>query len=342
MNNDTPPNTITCDTGEIDILSCESLLRTNPERVLRISPASHPPFYAVSNVLCLGTASQVLCPVNVSGGRFSVLQESWTYGLEMFKSLTLRSLRSSPSGKCRTIQEAAPLNFIWSTNFWHWILEGASRIAVLESLGFQGVYIVPPFDHVPDTLEILRIPRQRIVYWGEQYMVKRLVVSAHMPPDRFTPATMQALRILRERFSAELPGLPATRRCYVKRTATRKVRNESDVLAMLQSMGFEVMIPEEQPSVRAQLDFMRNVQCSVMPHGANCALAFLQPENTHFLELFGMSYVNNCNGPMAAAAGLNHYQMTEKSSENLTFDMNRDFDVDVDFLRYRLKRILHR
>ncbi|MDR2800723.1 MAG: glycosyltransferase family 61 protein [Desulfovibrio sp.] len=327
--------------GALTTVSCETLLRSVPERVSRVSsPLSRLPLYVVRDIFSLGRPSQAFCLRDPEQDRFYLLQESWGYDIESFLLATVKSLRNATDGVCGVLAEAAPLCFVWAGNFWHWIFEGLARVAVLESQGFRGAYIVPPSDIATETMDILRIPRRRIILGTQPYFIKKLYVSAHMPPDKFTPGTMEALTALRNFLHPRIPRLPAKKRCYIKRIYTRKIQNESEVIAMLDPMGFEVMVPEEQPGIFSQLVYMSNVECSVMPHGANCALAFAQPPGSHFFELFGRGYVNHCNGPMAEVAGLHSHQLVEKSAEPMAFDPNGDYDVDVDFLSSMLRKIL--
>ncbi|CAK7058711.1 MAG: hypothetical protein DELT_01330 [Desulfovibrio sp.] len=341
MATDAPPPVFDYDIGPLAITSCEAFRQKSPERVTLLSGAAHPAVYAVSDVLFLGGFSQALCPVSAGGTSLALLQESWAYGLDdLFASATLQSLRRTAPGTCRTLEEAAPVCFVWEDNFWHWMFEGLARVALLESLGYRGAYIIPPYDHALETMVMLQIPRQRLVMGRQPYRVKRLVVTEHMAPDTFAPGTIRTFHALKERLDAACSRQTGTKRCYIKRIGRRKVANEPEVTAMLESLGFAVMTPEDFASPIEQLAYMSNVECSVMAHGANAALAFAQPRDAHFFELFGMGYVNNCNGPMAEVAGLHHHQLVEKTAENAHFDQYGDFTVDVDFLRSRVRRVL--
>jgi hypothetical protein len=341
MTMNAPPLDPDQDRDSPPLTSCEALRLTNPERVSRLSPPTRLGVYAVSEVLFMGSPSQALCPVNAGDSEPCLLEESWPYGLDSFLPPTRRALARTPAGGCRVLEEAAPLCFVWGDNFWHWIFEGLARIAVLESLGYRGPYIIPPYAHALETAVMLRIPRQRLLMGQQPYFVKRMVVTGHMAPDKFSPCTLQAFHALKTRLNGVLPGFPGVgaRRCYIRRIGKRKIRNEQEVIAMLEPMGFETMTPEEH-SAMDQLIYMSDAGCSVMAHGANAALAFVQPRDAHFFELFGMGYVNNCNGPMATIAGLHHHQMTEKTEDAVAFAPDRDFEVDVDFLRHRLRKIL--
>lgn len=328
-----------CDISAPVLISCESLRAKCPERVSLVSSASPLAVYRVSDVFFLGRYCQALSMTGIGGDNLHVLEESWTYNFEAFPSIALKSLADTTSGS-GVLEEAFPLCFIWAENFWHWIFEGLTRVAVLEAMGFRGTYIVPPFDHAMETMIMMQVPRHRLVLGQRPYFVKQLLVSGHMPPDRFTPGTMYALQALHKRFAGQIPRLPGKKRCYLKRLGNRKVRNEREVISMLEPLGFEVTSPEEQPSIMAQFTYISNAECSIMPHGANCALAFGQPRDAHFIELFGMGYVNNCNGPMVEAAGLQHHQITEKTTQDVTLNPDGDFEVDVDFLYYKVRKIL--
>ncbi|MDL2279389.1 glycosyltransferase family 61 protein [Desulfovibrio sp. OttesenSCG-928-G11] len=325
---------------KLPLVSCRKLLDREPARIRRVSPSSQPAFYAVKDVLCLGQLSQALLPLDGAGHPAGLLEESWSYGIDDFPAITRKSLALGPSDGHLVLEEAAPLCFIYTCNFWHWLFEGLARVAVLESLGFRGQYIIPPDSHALETMLLLRIPRDRLLVGLRPFFIKRLLVSAHLPPDKFSPGTLAALHSLRSRLLAHLPRAAGSKRCYIRRLGKRKVSNEKELIAMLEPMGFEIMTPEAQPHAPAELLYMSNAECSVMPHGANCALAFAQPRDAHFFELFGMAYVNNCNGPMVKTAGLHYHQLVEKTGDLSAAAAEADFAVDVDFLRYCLRRAL--
>jgi len=297
--------------------------------------------YRMNNVLCAGLLFQTLCPMEQNGGFRYRLKESWTYDVPRFPAIAARGLSLNREDGLRHLEEAAPLCQVWSNNFWHWTFEGLSRVAMLEAIGFTGNYIVQPIPFVLQSLDMLGIDPRRIVPGTGPYFVKKAVVTEHILPTAFTTKTAIAQKTLYWAVRKKLQTLPGKKRCYIRRTGNRKLLNESDVIAMLAPLGFEVMTPEDMPSVAAQFTYMTNVECSVMPHGANTTLIMAQPAGSYFFELFGKSYINHCNGPMIQIANLNYSQLVESSEEAFPFDVVADYEVNVDLLRHMVCCALH-
>jgi hypothetical protein len=101
----------------------------------------------------------------------------------------------------------------------------------------------------------------------------------------FVPSYMNRIGLwyrnfLIERFLGKLPDfVPSTRKIYVSRSKTRnrRVLNETDVIALLKTMGFEVVYNEDL-SIPEQIRIYMEATHIISPHGSNLVnIAFCQP-----------------------------------------------------------------
>lgn len=144
---------------------------------------------------------------------------------------------------------------------------------------------------ITDLMDLLGVDQRRVRYNDATYVVRSL-----MMPHPWTATTLYddnpALFFLVRNTLLEAAGsLPGCKRCYVRRVGgKRKVVNEADVLRTLEEFDFDILVPETLPA-REQIRYMSNVGFSVMPHGANCALAAFQKRSSGFVELFSHRFL---------------------------------------------------
>ncbi len=251
-------------------------------------------FHGLSDCLYLGAGSQVLLPVEAGNTLPFLFLESCAY---------LSNERHLPAiaAKCLTsletpaeMEEAVPLFPQGADNLWHWMTESLPKLLALEKTGYQGAYIVPFSPAATQTLEFLGIPAGRLLPGNGAYRVRRLILPQRLSGFSL-PENMPLTDLLRqELLNAVGPSLPGAKCCYVRRTGTRKISNEDELLAVLRDFDFETMTPEEL-SLKEQLRYMTNAACSVMAHGANSTLTLLQPSQSVCVEFFGNRYVSYNN-----------------------------------------------
>lgn len=211
----------------------------------------------------------------------------------------------------KEVAEAAPFVPPGYDNLWHWLLESVPKILALESIAYDGYYIMPlGIKLVEECIDIFGIDRNRILPANGCYKVKRMMVPPRQ--DGYVLAeNLPLIALLREKLESRLSLLPGGKRAYVKRVGRRKIINEQPFEELMREFGFETMIPEDL-SLKDQLVFMSNVDLSVMVHGANTTLTIMQKPKSTFIELFGNRYL--CYSNLATIRLLKlryHSQMVE-------------------------------
>lgn len=231
----------------------------------------------------------------------------------------------------------ASLVTMWSENYYHWLLEGLGRLAVLEQAGLGGLPLIVPerlrgFQSA--SLDLLGIgPERRIAFTREHVAPETLVWAS--APGHTGHLQPWAAAWLRERLTAAAGAGPRRDRLlYVSRngmsrsTARRQVTNEDAVLAALEPLGFELVVPERL-TFAEQVQLFAEAAVIAGPHGAAHTNALFARDAT-IIELFEPGYVNPCQHGLATAAGHAYWYLVGDSAGN------NDIRVPIEALRQTL------
>jgi capsular polysaccharide biosynthesis protein len=160
-----------------------------------------------------------------------------------------------------------------------------------------------------ELLDALAIPEQRVVESARHPHIRAEQLIVPSLPDSHLRTPPWIASWLRERF---LPTdvAPPHRRFYVtrgNRKHTRRVENETHVIAALAPFGFETIDPgtltfADQVRLFAEAEFV------VGAHGAALTNLVFCPEGAAVIELFPPDYVNVCFWALATAVGTLRYR----------------------------------
>lgn len=174
--------------------------------------------------------------------------------------------------------------------YYHWIFDILPRLklALEHAPDIDHLYLQRklPFQH--ETLDILGIDPGRIVnaedepWIGTDQMIVpcHQIMTGHRHPGWVTDW-------MRQKFGCRQQSTDHGRRIYVSRSMARnrRVKNEDEVLAILEPLGFEI-VHAEKYTFEEQISIFANAQAIVAPHGAGLAnLVFCAP-GTRVIELF--------------------------------------------------------
>jgi hypothetical protein len=238
---------------------------------------------------------------------------------------------------------------VWVGNAWgnyaHGLLQGVPRLDLLRR-GFAleaDRYLLEEKSArvLYEALDILGVPTDKF------HLVPRdrapayrcaTLRAATAPP--FTDAWPTAF--LHELFLPDPPTTAPSRRIYARREGPRRsVINEDEVIALLESLGFEIVALEGRP-VREQAAMFADAEVIVSAHGASLAnLVFARP-GARVVELMGRNVASAVYAEVSWLHGL-HYDMImglEPAPPDRwwTWQMLADTIVDVPALRRSLER----
>lgn len=261
-----------------------------------------------------------------------------THSVGNWDALFAGRLPSLSRGPIAEYDCACCLVNVWSSNYFHWITEGLTRLEGLrhyeQVTGRKPVLIVndnaPEF--VLDSLEIMGF-RDRVVTWRtRRARVECLVVPSFRRLEGRT--SVRALEFVRAAVRATVPRPAAlsARNFFVSRrnAARRRVLNESEVLARLGRFHFEPVVLEDL-TFRDQVALFSQARCVVAPHGAGLT-NMLWSDAPSIIEIFGATVVP-CYFTLAHALGGGYACVSAKAHGD-------DLEVDVAALEVAVERAL--
>jgi hypothetical protein len=238
---------------------------------------------------------------------------------------------------------------VWAGNAWgnyaHGLLQGVPRLDLLRrGFGLEADRYLLEEKSAPvifEALDILGIPHER----------RHLVPRDHAPAYRcatlraatappFTDAWPTAF--LHELFLPDPPTTAPSRRIYTRREGPRRsVVNEAEVIALLESVGFEIVALEGRP-VREQAAMFADAEVIVSAHGASLANLVFARAGARVIELMGKNVASAVYAEVSWLHGL-QYEMImgiEPAPPDRwwTWQMLADTIVDVPALRTSLER----
>ena len=226
----------------------------------------------------------------------------------------------------------------------HWLCDMLPRLRTRSYPGLEQVKVAIPAE-LPkkhrDLLALCGVPEADIIECTltRRYRFRNLIVAQAGPVISMPPNNA---KYLASRFGAP-PAPGARRRIFLSRTEeTRKILNEDEMTARLQSLGFEFMnlakTPiAEQQSRLAQADIVIGV------YGSDLLACFFMQAGSHLIALDYYGLVDPVTGARdSASAGIHctvlgiHFQVLDCSTLQrdgaVSQKKDRDFAVDCDAL----------
>jgi len=234
-------------------------------------------------------------------------------------------------------------------NYAHWVLRNLLKLSLLENdaraagLPFLVSENLRPWQQT--YLELLGIPDTRLVRAPADQVVscKRLYVPTQL---RNHPRMAEGVNWLRARLAAQLaPPAQANELLYASRReqANRRLLNEAEVEAMLERMGFRIIVPGEM-RVPEQIDAFSHARVVVAPHGAALANLVFAPPGATLVEISSRAILHMDEMRfLAAAAGQAVRSVVSDDIEPARGkgpDMHNDYRVDLDALRATIHEAL--
>ena len=226
----------------------------------------------------------------------------------------------------------------WVDNYYHWMLQTIPVLHLIRrSQRRHPDYVLvykcrSKFQR--ESFQRLNIPLDRVIELCDypHVIAQKLLVPSSLggvPLHDWVPS------FLKETFVENSDSTPSSR-VYVsrKRSATRRIVNEDEVVDFLKERGFIIAYLEEL-SVKQQATLFASAQIVVAAHGAGFTnMTFCRP-HTKIVELFPKSCVRDCYYVLANACKLEYYHLL---TEDVSIDSARkaeniDMHVEIPALR---------
>ena len=210
--------------------------------------------------------------------------------------------------------------------------------------GFNPVVLLPDSYNLAfqsRSLELLNVEYQN--FSANVLIGKGIILPARLAPysAQYNPFIMKSLVSL-----LKLPlenGLNKGNRIYLSRRAAakRKVKNEDQVVELLEEFGF-CMLEAENLNLDEQISIMQHVEILISIHGAGLTNMIFCKAGTKVLELSLQNQtMDKCYFNLANAMDLNYYyQFCESADSKEDYDSS-DLVVDIQELRNNILRIIN-
>ncbi len=254
---------------------------------------------------------------------------------------TLRNMLSlgTPGRPAWGADPIAPLFHASQDSYFHWfadVLPAIEAVRHLESAsGLRVKFLVsrPLRRWQHDTLGLLGVGDADIVCWdGSCARVAKLVVSSVRTDGWTCLPSIAALRWIRdEMMRADVPDTATPPYIYIRRTGRRRISNEDEVTAFMESRNIVPLDLEGMPIVN-QIQTFKQARLIVSSHGAGLTNLIFS-DRAEVVELFG-PWKSLCFA--AIARGFGHGYVGVDLLPDVGFqdgDLGRGADFHVDLSR---------
>lgn len=232
----------------------------------------------------------------------------------------------------------------WSEGYAHWIIDVLPRLIALPHLDRRStrLLVTDPFPAwKAESLAGAGIDPSMVTVIGHRpTQIETLyVVGPIGSPAHCHPLTARWLRATYLRS----PEPPQGRRLYVTRraAASRRLRNEDDLLCRLEPLGFEVVDPTRLP-FDEQVSTFQGASAVVAPHGAGLANLAFCPAGAAVVELCVPGYAQLTYEWLSALGGLRYRPVLghEDSGRKGSPPGRLDLTVDPDEVMRAIKGLV--
>lgn len=225
-------------------------------------------------------------------------------------------------------------------NYFHWMVDAVPRLRAVDPDEYDFVLTPLSRPYHRDVLDALHIPEaKRLEATADTHLqVSQLIVPNYPTPGHPSP---EAIQFVKQAILAQLPpqptAIPPSKRLYISRGDAwrRRVRNEVDLMDLLEPFGFE-MITMEGLSLLDQANLFRQLDVVISPHGAALTNLIFSAPGTRILECYPSDFIYPHFYRLAAAAG----QIYSAHTSHCELE-DPDFDLDLDTLKPSLHRLLN-
>jgi hypothetical protein len=219
----------------------------------------------------------------------------WDVSLEYLKTPEMHSIFNEEKLPPITITEetVAVLNHPAADNFYHWMIETLARIHLIQASNIKIDKYIINHDSLPFQLETLRavgISEDRIIVPHNNFHLKakKLIIPSFIDyPNAWTCKFVRDLLLNHNKIQKN----KEYDRIYIARKKRRRVKNEQEILDVLNKYGFKSIMLENM-TLQEQIEVFHSAKIVIGAHGAGLAnLVFSEP-GTKVIELFGSQYVN--------------------------------------------------
>lgn len=221
--------------------------------------------------------------------------------------------------RCQPLDEPALwITDNWSCGYFHWMCDALPRLELagyyrrLSDFTLVLPYKFRRYDYFLPSLQCYGLKTVRLLRRFERLRCGELVMPSHLvSTGRFRQPVIRAMRRRIDEYLATRPPLPTFERLYISRSRAtrRRIENENEILPVLESHDFEVIVAEDH-SWEAQMRLAAAAKYMVSNHGAGLTNLMMMRPGSSVLELRSdEQWDQGCYFNLAAAAQVNYYYL---------------------------------
>ena len=235
----------------------------------------------------------------------------------------------------------------WSGGYFHWLADVLPRLSTIRDQLPELVLLLPSayrqMAFVRASLKPFTIGSVEYINESEALLCAKLLVSTHTAPSGcYNEELIRTVGSLLVDYYASEPRAGADERIYISRSQApkRRIRNEADVIDVLQEFGFRIVRTEDL-SFADQVSMAARARYIVSNHGAGLTNILFMNSGSSVLELrCADDRVNNCYFTLASALNLNYFYQNCEPHNPGEDAHTADLQVDVRALRVNLELML--
>lgn len=225
----------------------------------------------------------------------------------------------------------------WSAGHFHWFTDALPRLVASKNENDNLPILLPrEFQQISYVTQSLELLKENVFYYNihKPLKVGDLLVTSHTANTG--NYNHELICQLRERFLKNF-SLTGNKKIYISRlkSARRKIANETEVVGLLQSHGYEIHYFENY-RIEKQVEIISQTKSLVSIHGSGLTNMIFMREGANVLELRNNNDAdNNCFYSLASVLNLNYYyQLNEANSQDIK---TVDLTVDVEELKKNIE-----
>jgi hypothetical protein len=290
----------------------------------------------------------------------------WIRDLEMYRKGWLLFSQWRKSTKKVDTPNVVLIYDHWGMcNYYHWMVESLQRLYIVGQMYPDCTIVLPESVHeyVHRSIALMGFNKFLTIKSDEVVNVPSLIMpeivyydgvenEEHPPLDLVPPthplAQQELIISVRKKLLESLKPVHAYRKIYVSRSRAkiRRLKNESEILSLLEKEGFETVYFEGM-SFMDQVQLMRETLILAGVHGSNMVNILFLPETATVLELMNEHYLNDAFYLLSSSVGVSYYSVPckmvneeLKTSNDPVAINDADLVVDPELFRQTLENIL--
>ena len=236
----------------------------------------------------------------------------------------------------------------WSQGYFHWMCDVLPKLLLIEHLLKECILLIPEtllkFHVVNQTLKIFDMKGVQSMSSGSYVQIPNLLVPGYAAPTG--NYNEEIMRRIRKRYTDFYKHTETNlgERIYVSRSRMKKRRiaNESEVIPLLESFGFNTIFFEDY-TFEQQVSISKNAKILVGAHGAGLTNALFMNPQSSLLEIRQhKDRTNLCYFSLASALDINYYYLFGDPIKNNPLnkeDSSGELLVNTDKMRNLLQQL---